>query len=77
MFVFHKRIIYYYDENGIIVPYSADGWAVIITEDYTLKSGPGINYDDVVRVYAGEQLYSHFEDGDWAFFLAKDGAFCG
>lgn len=68
---------YYYDENGIIVPYGADGWAVVVTEDYILKSGPGVNYDDVVQVYAGEQLYGHFEDGDWAFVLDKDGAFYG
>lgn len=63
---------YYYDDNNVIVPYSADAWAVVVLADYTLKSGPGVDYDDVVWVKEGDKLLGHYCDGDWVFVANGD-----
>lgn len=68
---------FYYDSDNIIVPYSDEGWNVIVTKDCMLKSGPGVSYEDVVSVNTDEPLYCYFEDGDWAFVCDKDWAFYG
>lgn len=39
---------YYYDDNGVVIPYSADGWPIVVNTDYVLKSAPSVNSGDVV-----------------------------
>ena len=33
---------------GVVIPYSADGWSIVVNTDYVLKSVPSVNSDDVV-----------------------------
>ena len=63
---------YYYDDNGVVIPYSADGWPIVVNTDYVLKSAPSVNSDDVVWVSAGDKLYGHYGDGDWVFVADYD-----
>ena len=37
---------------GVVIPYSADGWPIVVNTDYVLKSAPSVNSDDVVWVSA-------------------------
>lgn len=57
---------------GVVIPYSADGWPIVVNTDYVLKSAPSVNSDDVVRVSAGDKLYGHYGDGDWVFVADYD-----
>lgn len=63
---------YYYDDNGVVIPYSADGWPIVVNTDYVLKSAPSVNSDDVVWVSADDKLYGHYGDGDWVFVADYD-----
>lgn len=63
---------YQYDDNNVIIPYSADAWTIVVTTGYALKSGPGVNYDDVAWVNEGDKLYGHYGDGDWVFVADYD-----
>lgn len=68
---------YYYDDNNVIVPYCSDAWAIVVTTDYALKSGPGVNYDDIAWVNEGDKLLGHYGDGDWIFVANSDFTFYG
>lgn len=57
---------------GVVIPYSADGWPIVVNTDYVLKSAPSVNSDDVVWVSAGDKLYGHYGDGDWVFVADYD-----
>ena len=57
---------------GVVIPYSADGWPIVVNTDYVLKSAPRVISDDVVWVSAGDKLYGHYGDGDWVFVADYD-----
>ena len=54
-------------EDGVIIPDVGDAgtYGVDITVDCVMKAGPGVNYDDVGTIYAGDTAVAIFTDGDW------------
>ena len=57
----------YIYKDDVIVPDVGDAgtYGIDITTDCVLKAGPGVGYDDVRTVYAGETAVAIFTDGDW------------
>lgn len=68
---------YRYVDGKIVPSDAADAWQVCITTDCVLKAGPGVDYEDVGTVYAGENWIGHYGDGEWVLISNDDFSYFG